>query len=305
MSRTSLPTILRRRRLTHAISQRFSPARPPIAGPERVAELSATPEDESFITGNGIAALCRYVINWDVLRVNEDIENDWWFCKSEYLDFFFARHAPRDRFVLFSHNGDRVIGEQFRKELERDRLFAWFTQNPSLVHRKLHALPIGIANPCWPHGDQRVFRSVRARQTPKTKLFDVSFKVATNPVVREYCIQQTGLTPLPERPFDAYLEGVASSHFCVSPEGNGIDCQRTWEALYLRTIPVLTRNIVTDQHADLPMIVLDDWADFREIDFSPSLYEETWGSFDPDELRLDRYFTRIEKVIRRLSASSR
>src|SRR5207253_326703 len=71
MSRAPIPDVLRRRRVAHTISRRFSPPRPPIAGPDRVAALSATPKDEAFITGNGIAARCRYVVNWDVLRVNE------------------------------------------------------------------------------------------------------------------------------------------------------------------------------------------------------------------------------------------
>jgi hypothetical protein len=305
VSRAPVPSVLRRRSISHAISRRISPPRPPIADPQRVAELSATPDDETFITGNGIAARCRNVVNWDVLHVNENVPNDWWFCKSDYLEFFFTRHAPRDPFVLFSHNGDRGIGNAFRKELERDRLVAWFAQNPLIEHPKLRALPIGIANPYWPHGDQRILCAVRAKRLPKSVLFDVSFNPATNPAVREYCIEQTGLQPAPTRPFGEYLEGLASSYFCLSPEGNGIDSQRTWEALYLRTIPVVTRNLVTDQHSDLPMIVVDDWADFREVDFSPSLYEETWGVFDPAELRLDRYFTRIEEAIRRLSASTR
>ena len=30
--------------------------------------------------------------------------------------------------------------------------------------------------------------------------------------------------------------------FIYSPEGTGIDCHRTWEALYLNTIPIMKRN---------------------------------------------------------------
>jgi hypothetical protein len=302
MGRVPVPRVLRRGRVAHALSRRFSPPRPPNAGSDRIVALSVTPEDEAFITGNGIAARCRYVVNWDDLRVNELASNDWWFCKSDYLEFFFARHAPKGTFVLFSHNGDRMIGGEFRKELERDSLVAWFAQNPVLEDPKLRALPIGIANPYWPHGDQRVFRATQAEQLPKSALFDVSFNTATNPAVREYCVEQTGLRPAPLRPFDVYLEGVASSYFCISPEGNGIDCQRTWEALYLRTIPVVTRNLVSEHHADLPMLVLDDWSQFRDVDFSPQLYDEIWQDWDPIQIRLDAYFTRIEAAIRRLSA---
>jgi hypothetical protein len=50
---------------------------------------------------------------------------------------------------------------------------------------------------------------------------------------------------------------MAQWRFCVSPPGNGIDCHRTWEALYLGVIPVVAPSPagLLDQ---LPCIVMDD-----------------------------------------------
>ena len=77
-----------------------------------------------------------------------------------------------------------------------------------------------------------------------------------------------------------------------------MDTHRVWEALYLRTIPVVTRTVLTDQHPDVPMIVLDDWADFRRVELTPELYAETWGAFDPQQLELDRYLEGVAAIIR-------
>ena len=300
--------VSRGRRIIAAAAERIHPPRPPFGPPAKVAALSVAPADEAFITGNGFAARCRHVLNFDVLKENEGVENDWWFCKSDYLEYFFRHHAPAEPFVLFTHNSARPIGERFRRELDRDRIVAWFAQNPVIEHPKLRALPLGLANPFWPHGDQSAFRRVLADPPPKSKLFDVSFTIGTNPVVRSHCVEQTGLEPEARKPFEEYLRGVASAHFCISPEGMGVDCLRTWEALYLRTIPIVTRSIVAEQHSDMPIVVLDDWDDFGGIDFSPALYTELWGDWDPAELRLDRYMERVEATITRLrgrgSASS-
>ena len=288
-------------RLSHALSRvrRAEPLRPPRDAPP---EFSRTPEDDSFITGNGIAAHCGHVVNYGEPTVNEDARADWWFCKADYLEYFFREVAPSDEFVLFSHNSDRAIGRRFARELRRRRLVAWFAQNPVLRHPKLRALPIGIANPRWPHGDQAVFKRIQSQSRPKARLFDASFDVATNPDERLSAIAATGLTPPLRRLFPDYLAGLAESYFCISPNGNGIDGHRTWEALYLRTIPVVTGSLVTEHHSDLPLVVLDDWSEFRSLEFSPELYERTMGDWDPATLRLDRYLERVAAEVAALRA---
>lgn len=279
---------------------RRSPApRPPFGPPERVAELGAPPRTQEFITGNGFAAACGHVLNYDVLGGNPAGRSDWWFCKADYLEHFFERHVPRRPYVLVSHNSDRPIDAAFARRLEDPRLVAWFAQNVDMVHPKLHAIPIGLANPVWPHGDQAVFRRVRAEAPAKSILFDVSFNPSTCSSERERCLTQTGLELAPRLPFLEHLRRLASAWFCVSPRGNGIDTHRTWEALYVGTIPVVTRSVLTDQHPDLPLVVLDDWAEFSSIDFSPELYRETWGSFDVESLRLDAYLGRLQSLLPR------
>lgn len=271
--------------------------RPPGWPPDQVRAFSQNSADESYITGNGIAKRCRYVLNYEDFTVNNLGREGWWFCKSDYLDYFFSEHAPAEPYVLFSHNSDRPIDRRYKKRLDDPQLLAWFTQNPTFRHPKLRALPIGIANPVWLHGDQAALRRVQLDPPPKLRLFDVSFNPNTNPSERHRCLVKTDLALSPRVAYDVYLSRLSQAYFCISPNGNGIDCVRTWEALYLRTIPVVTRSLITEQHADLPMIVLKDWSDFPKMNFSAQLYERVWGDWDPKEIRLDQYMQRIERTI--------
>ena len=274
---------------------RPAPALPP--PPDDLELANRAPDDESFITGNGIARRCRYVLNYGPPLRNEAGREGWYFCKTDALDWFFEHDAPRSDFVLFSHNSDYPVGQAHGRYLRRRGLRAWFAANVDLLHPKLHPLPLGIANPRWPHGNTDVLRRIRDAELPKTELFDVSFAIETNPVERRHCVERTGLAPLPPRGFEEYLAGLASSWFCISPRGNGVDTHRIWEALYLRTVPIVTRSLLTDHHRDLPIVVLDDWSSFRASDFTPKLYERLMGSWTPDAIRLDRYLERVERLL--------
>ena len=153
-------------------------------------------------TGNGIAERCRFVLNYHGFTVNEAVENDWCFCKTDYLDEFFADHAPRTPFVLFSANSDYPIDGRYERYLRRRRLKAWFAMNVELDAPKLHPIPIGLANPHWPHGDTGALKRVQRSPAEKSRLFDTSFSVATNPAVRRYCLEQTGLVERQDCPGD-------------------------------------------------------------------------------------------------------
>jgi hypothetical protein len=288
-----------RRRGMAAARRRVYPIRPPVHSPEHVAAFSETAEDHPFITGNRLAARCRYVINFDDLYVNEEVDNDWWFCRSEFVEYFFSRHEPRGDYVLFSHNSDRPIDRSLRRFLDHRGLRRWFAANAAMRHPKLHAFPRGIADRKWKHGDGRTIMRVRDETSEKRTMFDASYDVSTYPPAREYCRDQTGIEPAPRRDFESYLRGLASSYFCIAPRGNGIDTHRAWEALSLRTVPIVTRSVLTEQHPDLPFVVLDDWSQFRAEDFSPALYERLMRDWDPESLHLDRYLSGVRRSLER------
>jgi hypothetical protein len=283
------------------VERRARPPRPPVAPPERVDEMSRVEPGGRFISGNGYASRCRHVLNHDVLSVDKGIDNDWWFCKSDWLEYFFRELAPESPFVLFTANSDRPIDRTLSRHLRRPSLVAWFGVNAALEHPKLFAVPLGIGDPSTPQdrpGDE--LRSAQAADLPKSRLFHVSFDVKTNPAERLHCLAETGLELAAPAAAPEYLRRLASAYFCIAPRGNGIDTHRVWESLYLRTIPVVTRSVLTDQHPDLPLVVLDDWSEFGSVEFSPELYDRIWSSWRPSELSLDGYLRRVSRTLEEL-----
>ena len=63
-----------------------------------------------------------------------------------------------------------------------------------------------------------------------------------------------------------YRKKLANSYFVISPPGNGIDCHRTWEAFYHKTIPVLEKRFYLFEHLNLPVFLVDNIEDFFKID---------------------------------------
>ena len=51
--------------------------------------------------------------------------------------------------------------------------------------------------------------------------------------------------------------------FWLSPLGNGLDCHRTWEALYLDIIPIVFSSSLNSLYADLPVLIINDWRDIN------------------------------------------
>jgi hypothetical protein len=271
--------------------------------------LSDEDHSSPYLTGNSIASRCRHILNYGRYRANRNGRENWCFVKTDHLERFFERYAPRDRFVLFTHNSDlEITREAHGRFLDDPRVVAWFAINVGCAHPKLFAIPIGLANAGYAHGDVVVLSKVQSEDHPKTQMFYVNFTVGNTKSGishgREYCLSQIGLDLAPYRDggwegfaggycvrdtFDGYLRGLARSYFTVSPRGNGIDCHRTWEALYLRSIPIVTRSAITERHRDLPLIVLDDWAEFKTIEFSAQRYRDVWADFDVRKLHVDNY----------------
>ena len=129
-------------------------------------------------------------------------------------------------------------------------------------------------------------KRVQDLSVEKNNLVYVNFDIYTNPLERQSCLQEIGLTMEERTPFGEHLENLAGSHFCISPNGNGLDCHRHWESLYLKTIPIVTRSTFVELLAEkgLPLLIIDDWPKFKSLDLSPSVYKGIWRDFNPDSL---------------------
>jgi hypothetical protein len=59
----------------------------------------------------------------------------------------------------------------------------------------------------------------------------------------------------------------------LSPRGYGMDCHRTWEALYLDVIPIIWHSTLDSLYQNLPVIIIKDWSDINEEFLRKKLYQ--------------------------------
>lgn len=257
-----------------------------------------------FITGDGFRAHAQFVIDKPSRRIDAAgvKSGDLIFVQSDTLPHFFQKVHPKisQPYILITHNSDLSIPGDFAYMLSDPKIVAWFGQNvDGYTHPKLHPIPLGLENRIWPRGDLTVIARFQEeyRHLPKTMLLYNNFSVGT-------CVTERGrvfelfkdkpfCTTASGRTYPEYLKDLAQTLFVLSPRGNGLDCHRTWEALYMGAIPIVKHSASDSIYEGLPVVLVDDWTQVTE-EFLQQTYQEILAQ----EHHLDRLFLAywLEKI---------
>jgi hypothetical protein len=245
------------------------------------------PDDDNFITGDRVLGLCdavvtcrrtfgfhkhagrfvkSFVLLEDMIRnpgpvafaaakANGGLVRV--FVYGHLLEVFVDRVLPKldpaAKYVVYVHNSDEAFSEtKYWRLVEDARVVRVLAQNADYpLHPKVGALPIGIANSMWPHGDLGAARAARAsgRSLSKPKAIYVNISPGTWPH-RQRVLDRIELTqcwPIAKAtmPYPQYLAELAQHRFCFCVRGNGLDTHRFWESLYLGVIPVVLQTPAT------------------------------------------------------------
>lgn len=188
------------------------------------------------------------------------------FVYTHFLPNFFNTYfdSLKEGVTLITHNSDHCIDKSFLKYLECNTIKSWYCQNRLVSHPKLFSIPIGIANSQWPHGDLDTLAQIKEQRHQKENFVFKNFDTTTNKSERELCDSITtknGISMSPKTDNYQYWETIAKSKFVISPPGNGVDCHRIWECLYLGSIPVVLEHEALSQFSDLPILFVKSWED--------------------------------------------
>ena len=216
------------------------------------------------------------------------------FVYTHLLDNFFIYIYPKIKnpFYLVTHNSDHHITHKYLPYLDEEKIIHWYAQNINLFHEKLSPLPIGIANSQWKHGNMEIIKKISYQPIKKTHLLYINFNINTNirkrqPIYNLFKKKNIG-TFQQNQPFQEYLKILKSHKFCLVPPGNGIDCHRTWECLYLGVIPIVEKHPHNTQLAKhLPLLVVEDWNIITE-EYLNNYYK--LHSFKPEEQMFLKYY---------------
>lgn len=219
-----------------------------------------------YISGNAFRSICQHCFD-DYASLSPEAvkEQQFVFVATHKLGEFFFKVHPKisNRYVLITHNSDDSAPGRYINFLNDQKIIAWFTQNCDANHPKVFCLPIGIANPRWKHGDTQKIEAMKRFSYRKKNLIYANFSKQTNPKERSHCLQKlkrikNAVFSKP-KDFNQYLKDLSQSKFIASPEGNGIDCHRTWESLLMGAIPIVTESHITEMFKDLRVLVIKDW----------------------------------------------
>ena len=183
---------------------------------------------------------------------------------TQFLDHFFAKFYDHltEGTTIISHNSDYAVEERHLKYLAGNKIKAWYCQNREVHHEKLFSLPIGLANSQWPHGNQQLITNIRDKNNTKEYLVYKNFDINTNTYERTTChyiTQQNNIPLSTHTTIENYWTVLSKSIFAISPPGNGIDCHRIWEALFLRTVPIVKYHEAFSQFKHLPILFVNSW----------------------------------------------
>lgn len=190
------------------------------------------------------------------------------FCKTDYIsELFNVLRDSTNRYVLITHNSDYCVSEEVWKT-KPNCVLSWFAQNVTYNHPDLIPIPIGMERPgVGSNGDVSLLLKSNKNRT-KTAL--LALNPLTNSVGRVPLVNHFKDTPwvtyIKDRiPFNNYINILLDHKYVISPEGNGPDCHRTWEAIYAGVVPIVKKSVLTSYFSDLPILLVDD---FMSIDLS-------------------------------------
>ena len=218
-----------------------------------------------YITGDGFRAYCDFVFDeTNPCFQPKNIRNgNTIFVKTEYLQYFFTQfhkliHA---KYIIVSHNSDLPAPGFGLEYLNDEKLIAWFAQNVDVSHPKLIPIPIGIENRYCSHGPLPGIDPAEGFEIDKTDLLYMNFSLSTCPPERGRAFELFKDQPFCKvsfpKAYNLFLEEAAHSKFVLSPRGNGWDCHRTWEALYIGSIPIVKTSACNPMFDGLPVVIVN------------------------------------------------
>lgn len=214
------------------------------------------------------------------------------FCKIDHvMRDFFSLSQSKKKCVMIIANGDITFNEQMLKFCP-ENVKHLFVTNTTCISEKVTPLPIGVEMEIPAkrigHGEinQGIFEKlpyllnklkVEMPEENQTNCLYANFNINTNLNFREK-IKRISL----ENPHINFEFGISYHDFVkqvkshlgtLSPRGNGIECIRTYEVLYLGSIPIVIgdindyRSIYSSIYKNLPIVFIDNPKNLDDFKF--------------------------------------
>lgn len=271
------------------------------------------PTSYPYLAGDSFRTIANHIHDETGTFLPTEVKDrDLVFVGQGFLPEFFSTIHPqiKSRYVLICHNGDKPqIDQDFFPNID-DKIIHFFAQDVITEHPKVTPIPIGLENKyrhtvgMTSHFDK--YRALIKRNPPvrKNRIF-FNFNENTNLTERVPAKKYFQSHPLMDTPTH-FLSSRQHNHqlmrykFVASPPGNSIESNRTWESLYLRTIPIV-KNFASYRYftsLGLPMWIVDDWKELEgltESDLSAK-YDTMIKNASFEALDMEFWIKKIKKT---------
>ncbi len=235
------------------------------------------PGSAEFVTGDGFRSLANHI--YDKLTPDIDTEKvkerDIVFVGDSIIRKFLKEIHPliKNNYILVTHNGDEAVDDSLFS-LTNDKILKWYGINILVNNPKVIPIPLGIENKHWYHcGIPSIFNWVIKKNLPKVSKIFYGFTVGTNAKERAGALEVLKAHPLAETlpywmNYPMYLKLLSTYKFTLSPPGSSVEGHRTWDALYIGTVPIVKESVTINyfKKIGVPLLSLSNWKELEKFD---------------------------------------
>ena len=264
---------------------------------------------ENFLNHN--IGFCEYITGNRFIDICELIGAT--FCKTDFIQEMRGLNIK----ILVTHNSDYHINERAYNH-KPATVKKWFAQNKDINSKSVISIPIGLENMTLRVSTAsqagrfssevknalrkaRIIRSLFEVGPKKDRLTYMNFNPVTYPTERLYIKQlfknNSLVTCTSNLSLKQYYDDLASHKFVISPRGNGVDCHRTWEALYLKTIPIIRKACYMEEFGELPILFIDKWEDLNYIDLEGTYEQMISKEYNLEKMKISYWENEIRESV--------
>lgn len=228
-----------------------------------------------YISGDTFCALAANVclnLNGKIIIKRKNFNNNVFFINVDLFNKMELDNILPSGSRLIIHNGDASPDLDKLRTISQTNVKVFTSNLPKDFSTPgVTGIPIGLENAHWATNGRLNYYLNRLPYTEggeRSPEILVTFSVETNIKVRNYylklaekygCYNRTGLS------VKRYSECLSRYMFILSPPGNGLDCHRTWEAIYHGCVPVMESKDNLFSEYDLPIYEVENLSDFFEL----------------------------------------
>lgn len=204
------------------------------------------------------------------------------YCDTHQINHFKQLLITKKNLIIITHNSDGYVcdGKPWKEHGVDTNDFEgcyikWYAQNSYSKKNNVIPIPIGFENTRWEqHFGPKTqwLEEIGLENIDPINFIYFNCREETNQAERQNCKNICSKfnfvnTDTPNLSYKNYLRKIKSHKFTLSPEGNGLDCHRTWEILAMKRIPILKRSGALERlYKNLPVLFVNKWEDLYNID---------------------------------------